>query len=82
MILVANKIDLEIRQLTPEDGKRWVKERDSIKFFETSAKENCNVEDIFSYIVRELRIKRKMQMDMEGGTKEKKSFWARFCNIL
>ena len=63
MVLVANKIDLEVRQLSAEDGKRWAKERENIKFFETSAKDNCNVEEIFSYIVRELRMKRKLLMD-------------------
>mmetsp|Transcript_4566 Transcript_4566/g.2576 ORF Transcript_4566/g.2576 Transcript_4566/m.2576 type:complete len:108 (+) Transcript_4566:403-726(+) len=62
-VLVANKVDIEVRMVTTEEGKRWAREHDNMKFFETSAKDNLNVEEIFVTIVKELRVKRRALME-------------------
>ena len=47
MVLVWNKLDLEEqREVTKEEGEELAEEL-GIKFFETSAKEGTNVEDVF-----------------------------------
>ena len=46
--LIGNKIDLEDkRQVSYEDGKKFAEENDML-FFETSAKEGNNIQEIFS----------------------------------
>ena len=46
--LIGNKIDLEDkRQISYEDGKKFAEENGML-FFETSAKEGNNIQEIFS----------------------------------
>ena len=55
MVLVGNKIDLETaRTVTAREGQELARSWDC-PFFETSAKENINVEDSFYQLVREVR---------------------------
>ena len=55
MVLVGNKIDLETaRTVTAREGQELARSWDC-PFFETSAKENINVEDSFYQLVREIR---------------------------
>eukprot|EP01060_Flectonema_neradi_P040154 TRINITY_DN905_c0_g1_i1.p1 TRINITY_DN905_c0_g1~~TRINITY_DN905_c0_g1_i1.p1 ORF type:complete len:363 (+),score=69.30 TRINITY_DN905_c0_g1_i1:98-1186(+) len=61
MILVGNKCDLnEQRQVTKEEGERlaktWYGNDVSIPFFETSAKDNNNIDEVFHQIIRQIRM--------------------------
>lgn len=48
-ILVGNKMDSQAREVTYEEGKRFA-EAHKMRFFETSAKENENVTELFTMI--------------------------------
>ena len=54
MILVGNKCDLEDeRQIKNEDGKEYAKKKE-IKFFEVSAKNGTNLNEVFETIVKDI----------------------------
>lgn len=48
VVLVANKIDMDNREVTTEEGKE-IAEVHGIKYFETSAKTAKNVDEVFNY---------------------------------
>lgn len=53
IILVGNKKDMEsLRQVSYEDGAAVAQEEDVNGFFEVSAKENVNVEEVFAKLAR------------------------------
>jgi len=53
-ILVGNKSDLaNERKVSFEEGENYAKEK-NIKFFESSAKENTNVNELFFYLANEI----------------------------
>ena len=53
-ILVGNKCDLDNeRKVSFEEGENYAKEK-NIKFFESSAKENTNVNKLFFYLANEI----------------------------
>ena len=54
MILVGNKCDLDNREVSREEGKSFA-EQIGCRFYETSAKDRTNVEEIFHEIIREIR---------------------------
>jgi len=51
MIIVANKVDAENRQVTKSEVKDWCLKQ-NITFFETSAKEAINVDEAFKNIAK------------------------------
>jgi small GTP-binding protein len=53
MILVANKIDLPNRVVSTEEGQSYAKEK-NLEYFETSAKENLHVDDVFIYLANQV----------------------------
>ena len=54
IVLCGNKCDLEKnRQVSTEEGKALA-QKYNIGFFETSAKENINITEVFEYVVREI----------------------------
>ena len=54
VILVGNKCDLiNERKLSIQEGQNLANQY-NIKFFETSTKEGTNVDELFSYIVKEI----------------------------
>ena len=51
-IIVGNKKDLkDKRQISFEEGLKFTKKHD-IPFFETSAKNNINIDNLFDFIAR------------------------------
>lgn len=46
-VVVGNKVDLENRAITTIRAEKWCKERGSLVYMETSAKENLNVSRLF-----------------------------------
>ncbi len=55
-VLVGNKCDRDERKVSYEDGQSLAKEV-GMKFFETSAKTNYNVNETFTYLTRDILTK-------------------------
>lgn len=53
-VLVGNKCDMADRQVTYEEGRKLA-ESIGMGFFETSAKENINVEDLFLQMAKDVK---------------------------
>lgn len=51
--LVGNKIDVDGRKVTTQEGQKLATEY-NMKFFETSARNNVNVEETFTYLTMEI----------------------------
>jgi Ras-related protein Rab-7A len=50
-IVVGNKVDLNNRQVTEQQARAWCAAR-KVEYYETSAKEDTNVEDVFEAVAR------------------------------
>ena len=72
IILVANKIDLDQSEwkVSTEEGKE-AGEKMNIPFFEVSAKENTNLDEIFDYIINDIYQKKRSVMDKEDENKKR-----------
>lgn len=46
-IVIGNKVDLASRQISVEESHQWCYYHGSLPFFETSAKEDINIVDVF-----------------------------------
>jgi len=56
LVLVGNKCDLkEDRQVSEDDGKTLAKEYGTPLFYETSAKTNINIKEVFDQLIRRCR---------------------------
>lgn len=53
-MLVGNKCDVEERDVSPEEGQAKAKEFEC-EFLESSAKENININEIFTTIVKKVK---------------------------
>lgn len=51
-VVLGNKIDMETRSVTTGRAQTWCQSKGAIPYFETSAKENINVEQAFQTIAR------------------------------
>jgi GTPase SAR1 family protein len=57
IVLIGNKCDVDNREVTTEEGQGVANEF-NLKYFETSALSNLNIDDAFNYLTQEiLRLK-------------------------
>ena len=66
IILVANKIDSEERVVSKEDGDTLAKSY-SLKIFESSAKENINVNEAFQDLIEDININYSHMVQSDGA---------------
>jgi len=87
LVLVGNKCDLppEEREVTLQEGQE-VASRFGCPFFESSAKNHCNIDESFEQLVREIRKFRTMRMgsrDQKGpGLKSKSGSTIKKCILI
>lgn len=55
-VLVGNKVDVEDRKVTEEEGRRLAAEF-GVDYFEVSAKENSNIAEMFLGVGKEIKDK-------------------------
>ena len=53
IILIGNKIDIDKREVSEEEGKKFAKEQ-GFKYFETSAKTNVGIKEAFNEIYKDI----------------------------
>jgi small GTP-binding protein len=72
IIVLANKCDLvDQREVSKEQGEEWAKQHGA-RFMEVSAKTNHNINEAFTYMVKEVNSWRTLHADAVQGQKEKK----------
>ena len=69
LILCANKIDLESREVTKETGEEFAK-KENIAFYEVSAKTNENIKNMFYNVIAELPVFSENNSNKENLVKE------------
>ena len=70
IILVGNKIDLEFRNITPEQGSKFAKDN-NLLYCETSSKEGLNVESPFETLTKDIISKKNNKRNFENEINEK-----------
>ena len=65
-VLVGNKCDKPDRVVTEEEGKKLADDY-SMSFFETSAKTNQNVNEVFNYLTKEILKSNEVKQDENRG---------------
>ncbi|KAG0339637.1 DNA-binding transcription factor rap1 [Podila humilis] len=75
IVLVGNKCDLEEDRAVHQDRGIQLSERWDMPFFETSARQRINVDDVFYALVRQ--ISRRIPSGLEPGKKR-----GRVCRVL
>jgi small GTP-binding protein len=71
IILVGNKIDEEeLRKISYAEGQKLASEFD-LKFFETSAKKNIRISEVFSHVTQEINNQNIKKEGETGGDKNK-----------
>lgn len=77
IILVANKMDSDNRQVSSEEGKQLADDY-GLLFFETSAKTAYNINNVFTSIVERVNIKYEEPSINIGSPQQTGSFWS-YC---
>ena len=77
IILVANKMDSDNRQVSSEEGKQLADDY-GLLFFETSAKTAYNINNVFTSIVERVNIKCEEPSINIGSPQQTGSFWS-YC---
>ncbi len=72
-VLVGNKNDDPERKVVLTEDARKIANEQGIQLFETSAKENVNVEEMFRAITRLVLRSKRDQMDRRGDGREAES---------
>jgi len=76
IVIAANKVDIERRNVSPEEGKKFADEL-GVKYYEVSAAQALNIDELFSNLIRELKSKREQHKPAA-----KESFFKRICTLL
>ena len=75
IIIIGNKIDIENREISEEEGKKFAQSK-KVKYFETSAKDNIGVEKAFNEIIKDIyELNKNLEKDtinIEDKSKRKK----------
>lgn len=72
LVLLGNKIDVEPREVSNEEGNMLAKNF-NIKYFETSAMSNINVEESFKFLAEDIMTKQNIRpLNPTDGNKVKK----------
>lgn len=74
IVVCGNKCDIPDREVTEDEAKQYCQER-GLKYFETSAKDNYNIQESFIEVVRMMRKQNQSNQPANSGgeTKEKKT---------
>ncbi|KRX07900.1 P-loop containing nucleoside triphosphate hydrolase [Pseudocohnilembus persalinus] len=85
-VQLANKTDLENRQISKEQGEEFAKQIGAV-YLETSAKFDINCEKAFTSIVREIWVKKGINLVQEDNQnlkkrKKKKKKILGVCNLI
>jgi small GTP-binding protein len=75
IVLLGNKIDIENRVVSKEQAKNFADAKNA-QYFETSAKENTNVKEVFEFIaskVKELNVTQSNNLNIKQDAKENHS---------
>ncbi|KAK6473587.1 ras-related protein Rab-9B [Huso huso] len=68
-VILGNKVDKSERQVTTEEAQIWCQENGSYPYFETSAKDDTNVEVAFEEAVRQvLAVEEQLEHSILGNT--------------
>jgi len=76
LVLIGNKCDLQNEQAIPKEKGQEIADEYNVKFFETSAKENINVQEAFSALVNmvcDRMFSPSTQPEKNSGSKKEKS---------
>jgi small GTP-binding protein len=80
IVLVANKIDMvEKRKVSSDTVAKWAQEY-NIPYYETSAKNNKNITETFTHLVREIKKKRETKKIIK--VVKKKSVFDSLCTLI
>ncbi|XP_019763685.1 ras-related protein rab7 [Dendroctonus ponderosae] len=63
-VLLGNKVDLEPRAISAKRAQQWCQSKNSIPYFETSAKEGLNVEQAFLAIAKNALAQQNQTVDL------------------
>jgi small GTP-binding protein len=66
LILLANKVDSDTREISMDEGQKLSNEF-GIKYFETSALNNYNLDESFNCMVEEIAGKKKIEVKIDTG---------------
>ena len=83
IVLVANKIDFpEKKHLVTREEIKLKAMKWNVEFFEVSAMEDINVNEVFEYLVKEIQMRRdERALQRKSARKKSKSFWD-FCTLI
>lgn len=68
LLLVGNKVDLvDARNVDSEAGKKFSKEIGAVGYFEVSAREDINIDEVFDYAIQKVLMRNRDEMKLVGG---------------
>lgn len=73
IIIIGNKIDMSKKRVVDYNEARTFAEVNNYSFFETSAKDDSNIDNVFLELVKKMNSKPEIDKDPRPNTVEKKS---------